>query len=451
MDNNKDRSSAVERNKMVIKSITLKNYRCFENIQVDFHEKLTVIVGDNGSGKTSILEGMAVSLGTMFTGLDGRAGISINKKDARLKTYWMGDSEDVQPQYPVEITAMGDIDGQGITWKRSLNGENGSTTVKDAKAMIDIAKRYQKRLRDGDVSLVLPMIAYYGTGRLWDYHREKKTDTFKDNTKTNGYIDSLDGTANVKLMMNWFKKKTIQRMQKCSDGLRELTELSVVYGAMQKCYERITGHQRVDFDYNLDTNEIECRYIDGDGLQMSIPLSQLSDGYKSTISLIADIAYRMSILNPQLGIDVINKTDGVILIDEVDLHLHPAWQHRVLGDLREIFPRVQFVVTTHAPAVVSSAKSENLVILKNYEIEDTAAEIYGNDVNSILKDIMGVSDRNPAIAELFTRFYSLLNDGQYDRAEKILDEIDGQRDYHDKEVAADRVKLKLERIRGGHK
>ena len=422
MDNNKDRSSAVERNKMVIKSITLKNYRCFENIQVDFHEKLTVIVGDNGSGKTSILEGMAVSLGTMFMGLDGRAGISINKKDARLKTYWMGDSEDVQPQYPVEITAMGDIDGQGITWKRSLNGENGST--KDTSP----SRR-----------------------RLWDYHREKKTDTFKDNTKTNGYIDSLDGTANVKLMMNWFKKKTIQRMQKCSDGLRELTELSVVYGAMQKCYERITGHQRVDFDYNLDTNEIECRYIDGDGLQMSIPLSQLSDGYKSTISLIADIAYRMSILNPQLGIDVINKTDGVILIDEVDLHLHPAWQHRVLGDLREIFPRVQFVVTTHAPAVVSSAKSENLVILKNYEIEDTAAEIYGNDVNSILKDIMGVSDRNPAIAELFTRFYSLLNDGQYDRAEKILDEIDGQRDYHDKEVAADRVKLKLERIRGGQK
>ena len=91
------------------------------------------------------------------------------------------------------------------------------------------------------------------------------------------------------------------------------------------------------------------------------------------------------------------------------------------------------------------------MILKNYEIEDTAAEIYGNDVNSILKDIMGVSDRNPAIAELFTRFYSLLNDGQYDRAEKILDEIDGQRDYHDKEVAADRVKLKLERIRGGQK
>lgn len=448
---NKDRSNEMEKNKMIIKNIALKNYRCFEDIKVNFHDKLTVIVGDNGSGKTSILEAITVSLGTMLIGLDGQVGVSINKKDARLKAYSMGESEDVQSQYPVEITAIGDIDGQAIEWKRSLNGENGRTIVKDAKDMTDIARGYQERMRDGDAALVLPIVAYYGTGRLWDYHREKKADTFKNNTKTNGYIDSLDGTANIKLMMNWFKKKTIQRMQKKSEGLREFVELLVVYRAMAKCYERITGRHGVAFDYNLDTNEIEFCYINEDGLQMSIPLSQMSDGYKSTISLIADIAYRMVVLNPQLGIDVIDKTDGVILIDEVDLHLHPAWQHRILGDLQEIFPRVQFIVTTHAPAVISSAKSENLVILKNDEVLDASSEIYGNDVNSILKDIMGVSERNPAIADLFSRFYSLLNNGQYDDAEKILDEIDGQRDYHDKEVAADRVKLKLERIRGGQK
>lgn len=434
---------------MIIESMVLKNYRCFEDIEINFHEKLTVIVGDNGSGKTSILEGMAVSLGTILAGLDGQVGVSINKKDVRLKAYLMGESEDVQPQYPVEITAVGNIEGQTILWKRSLNGENGSTTIKDAKAMTDIAKGYQKRMRDGDATLVLPVIAYYGTGRLWDYHREKRTDTFKDNTKTNGYIDSLDGTANIKLMMSWFKKKTIQRAQKRSEGLG--VELAVVYRAMKICYERITGYQGVEFEYNLDTNETECSFVDEDGLRMNIPLSQMSDGYKSTVSLIADIAYRMAVLNPQLGANVIDETDGVILIDEVDLHLHPAWQHRILGDLQEIFPRVQFIVTTHAPAVISSAKSVNLVVLKDYEALDVNAEIYGNDVNSILKDIMGVSDRNPVIAELFSQFYSLLNEGRYDGAEKILDEIDGQRDYHDKEVAAGRVKLKLERIRGGQK
>ncbi len=436
---------------MKINKITLKNYKCFENIEVNFHKRLTVIVGSNGSGKTSVLDGVAVSLGTMFTGLDGVFGVSIQKRDVHLKAYQMGESEDVQPQYPVEISAVGSLDGKTITWKRSLNGAGGNTTVKDAKEMTDISKEYQERMRAGDTSLILPILAYYGTGRLWDYHREKQTDTFKASTKTNGYIDSLDGTANTKLMMNWFKKKTMQMGQPNANGFNAFLELPVVYTAMRMCYERITGYKDVKFMYNFDTNEIDCYYTDETGFQMHMPLSQMSDGYKGTISLIADIAYRMAVLNPQLGTAVIDKTDGIVLIDEVDLHLHPAWQHRILSDLQEIFPKVQFIVTTHAPAVISSAKSENLAILKDYEVLDANAEIYGNDVNSILKEIMGVSERNPAIAGLFDQFYAVLNEGQYDEAEKVLDEIDEQRDYHDKEVAANRVKLKLERIRGGRK
>ena len=433
---------------MKLKEITLRNYRCFENVNVDFHENLTVIVGNNGSGKTSILEGAAVSLGTLFTGLDGLAGVSINKKDAHLKSYQMGETEDVQPQYPVEIIAKGEIDGKAISWKRSLNGEGGSTTVKEAKPLLSVAKNYQEKLRAGDQSLILPIIAYYGTGRLWDYHREKKSDTFKENTKTNGYIDSLDGTANIKLMMNWFRKKTIQMIQKSTIGIDSTIELKTVYTAMETCYSRITGYDDVKLVYNLDTNEIDCYYTDENGLQMRIQLSQMSDGYKSTISLIADIAYRMAVLNPQLGENVLKNTCGVVLIDEIDLHLHPAWQHRILSDLQDIFPEVQFVVTTHAPAVISSAKSENLVILKNYEVLDPTSEIYGNDINSILKDIMGVSDRNPTVAKLFEEFYKLLNEERFEDAEKVLDELDEQRNYHDKEITAGRVKLRLERIRG---
>ena len=181
---------------------------------------------------------------------------------------------------------------------------------------------------------------------------------------------------------------------------------------------------------------------------MKMPFSQLSDGYKNTISMVADIAYRMYTLNPQLKEDAICLTPGVILIDEVDLHLHPRWQHLILTDLRRIFPNVQFIVTTHAPAVISSVKSENLVILRNNEVLYASSETYGNDINSILKEIMDVSDRNPVTAELFDKFYISLNEKRYDDAEKILDQIDEQRDYHDKEAATDRVKLKLERIRG---
>ena len=199
---------------MMIENLILKNYRCFPEIELNFHDRLTVIAGSNGSGKTSVLEGLAVSLGTMLAGFDGVSGISIHKSDAHLKTYKMGESEDLQPQYPVEISADGNMGGEPVFWTRSLNHKNGSTTIKDAKQMMDISRDYQSRLRAGDPTLVLPVIAYYGTGRLWDYHREKRTNTLKENTKINGYIDSLDGTANIKLMMNWFQKKTIQMLQK---------------------------------------------------------------------------------------------------------------------------------------------------------------------------------------------------------------------------------------------
>ena len=438
---------------MKIERIELSNFRCFEEIKVDLHDELSVIVGGNGTGKTAILEGIAVAAGTFLTGLDDAAGKRITKKDARLKAYKLGTSDDIQSQYPVVVNARGTFDEKSIDWTRSLNSENGNTTKTGAKDLLDIAKNYQERLRSGDASLVLPMIAYYGTGRLWDYHREKKSDVFKKSTRTNGYLDCLDGTANIKLMMSWFSKKTVQKAQKAQKntaGISEVTDtLDVVYAAMSKCYERITGKTGVSLQYNLDTNEIDCYYMTDSAMQMCMPIAQMSDGYKGTLSLIADIAYRMAILNPQLGDRVLWETPGIVLIDEVDLHLHPAWQHRILADLREIFPKIQFIVTTHAPAVISSVKSESLVILNKNETVSAEVETYGEDVNTILTKVMGAASRVPAIAELFSKFSKLLTEKKFDEAEKVLDEIDEQRDYHDNEVVANRVKLSVERIRGG--
>ncbi len=440
---------------MLLKNLTIKNFRCFESLDMDLHEQLTVIVGSNGSGKTSIVKGAAIALGTLFHALDNVSGISITKSDVYLKEFSMGNTKDVQPQFPVEIEAVAWIPDQSGNsekhWKRALNSSNGSMTIKDAKEMISLSGSYQKRLQKGDQSLILPLIAYYGPGRLWNYHREKKTDTFKTNTRTNGYIDSLDGVANIKLMMNWFRKKTIQKYSRQEENMGGVLELDVIYQAMAQCFESVTGYTDVKLQYNLDTNELDVYYTCDAKGRMCIALNQLSDGYKGTISLIADIAYRMAILNPQLEKDVLINTAGVVLIDEIDLHLHPAWQQRILGDLRHIFPKVQFIVTTHAPAVINSIRSENLVILKDYQIFGVNSQVYGNDVKSILNEIMGVTERPPEVAKLFQRFYECLEKKEYDSAEQILDQISQLRDYHDQEVIGCQVKLKLERIRGGQK
>ena len=360
---------------MRIQSLTLQNFKCFDHLELDFHPKLTLIVGANGSGKTSILEGAAIAMSTLFVKMDRLSGRSIDKSLAHLKAFSIGSTKDIQPQYPVTVKASAIIGTEEISWSRSLNKPSGNTTVIDARHIIDMGVHFLEQLREGNTSLILPLIAYYGTGRLWDYHREKQTDVFEVNSRSNGYIDCVDGSANIKLMVNWFSKMTVQKYQNQELGLGGIPELEAVYSAMESCYRRITGSEFVKIQYNMGTRELEVAYKDPSGELMRISMNQLSDGYKSTISLVADIAYRMAVLNPQLLGQVCTETDGIVLIDEVDLHLHPTWQQQILKDLTEIFPKVQFIVTTHAPAVISTVKSENVIMLDAGEAYEPSGEI----------------------------------------------------------------------------
>lgn len=436
---------------MYLEKLRLKNFRCFEDLEIDFHRQLTVIVGTNGSGKTSILEGAAIAIGSFFAGFNELATIGIDKKgDPLRKSFAVGSTDDVQMQYPVEVSAYGKLfdDEDEISWKRCLNRAGGTTTTKDAKQIVDRSIECQKALSNGNTSLALPVIAYYGTGRLWDYHRHKKGKAFTSSTRTNGYIDSLDGTANVKLMLEWFRNMTIKKYQRQEENMPAPHELDAVYASMEKCLLLLSGHKDINIKYNLNTNELDVYYTEADKTRMRIPLNQLSDGYKGMVSLVADIAYRMATLNPQLNQDILQKSEGVVLIDEIDLHLHPAWQQKALENLMEIFPKVQFIVSTHAPAVINSVKSENLRVLENFRIDTVSNQVYGKDVKSVLNEIMGVTERPLKVSGLFEEFYKKLSEKDFSEAERILDIIDELREYHDPEAAGCRVKLKLERLRG---
>lgn len=437
---------------MYLEKLKLHNFRCYEKLEIDFNRQLTVLVGKNGSGKTTVLEAIAIALGTWFVGFNIVNAKGINKRtDPLRKAYQIGATDDVQTQFPVEIEAWGKIEeskDQILHWKRELYTPTGTMTTKDAKQIVEYAAEYQKAISEGRTDIYLPMVAYYGTGRLWDYHRQKRTDVFKVSSRTNGYIDCLDGTANVKLMMDWFQIMTINKYQRQEENLESNPELDTVYLAMEKCLKNLSGYSDVKIRYNMGTQELDVYYSEQDKQRMRIPLNQLSDGYKGMISLVADIAYRMATLNPQLGTEVLTKGDGVVLIDEVDLHLHPAWQQKVIDNLMDIFPEVQFIVSTHAPAIISSVKTDKLRILSNKEVCMTANQVYGKDVNSVMKEIMGVNDRPDKIVELFEEFYRLLSEKKYDEAGAVLDKLDEERGYHDPEIAKCRVKLKLERMRG---
>ena len=213
-----------------ISSISVKNYRCFEDIKIEFNPKMNVIVGNNGVGKTTILDALSIGIGSIFLGIESNAASGIKKDDIRIVSNWIGSTLDRQPQLPVEILCTGTIDGQELEWSRSLNTEFGSTTHGGAANIKKMTSEWQKRIRNGDADIILPLVSYYGTGRLWAQKRESSTK--KVSNRLGGYIDSLSAESNERLMLKWFEKMTFVQLQ---DG-NKIPELEAVKKAVVESY-----------------------------------------------------------------------------------------------------------------------------------------------------------------------------------------------------------------------
>ena len=133
------------------------------------------------------------------------------------------------------------------------------------------------------------------------------------------------------------------------------------------------------------------------------------------MAIASDIAYRMAVLNPHLLDKVTEETDGIVLIDEIDMHLHPSWQRKVIDSLHKTFPKVQFILTTHSPTVLTNVPKENIRILDN-------GEIYTPDVNTKGRDvIMHTAIRPSDVTEKLNAFSKAIEDEDLDTTQKILD------------------------------
>jgi predicted ATP-binding protein involved in virulence len=172
-----------------------------------------------------------------------------------------------------------------------------------------------------------------------------------------------------------------------------------------------------------------------------VPFRLLSDGYRNLLGLVADIAWRAVQLNPRHGAAAPELAEGVVLIDEIDLHLHPRWQLRVIDDLRRAFPRLQFVATTHAPQVITSAQPEWMRILRGGTTPLLAGPVHGRDANSILEDVMDVPERLPAMKARLEALARLIDAGDLERAHRLLDQIAADLGEEDASVVRARWEL----------
>lgn len=394
---------------MRLDKLRLKNFNCFKERVLDLAPRFNLIVGDNATGKTTLLNGMAVGVGALFLGFPSPAEArSIDREEARLEFFHQGDTPTSEPQFPVQVDCSGVVDGKEIIWQRELRSEEGRTTRQVATMIENVANELNKKVKSGTEAL-LPVLSFYGTGRLWVQKRQREVKTLKPDSRFMGYLDCLEPASDVKRLLEWFKTQEISAIQ---EGQPNRT-LEACRRAILSCVPEAT---KVFFDIKRDQLTIE---LPG----RSLPFSYLSDGFRSMLAMVADIAVRCATLNPHLQDKAAEETPGVVLIDEVDLHLHPKWQRRVIGDLLKAFPKIQFVGTTHSPFVIQSLPPNNEVKLINLD-DSTAADFLNKSVEDITEEVQGVelpsrSQRWKDMMEAAEKYYALLRDTSHVGASEI--------------------------------
>jgi predicted ATP-binding protein involved in virulence len=387
---------------MIVKDIHIKNFKGIEYIDLQFNKQFNVLIGENGSGKSSILDAISIGLGTFLMNTSASFGLKGTNSRPLLKDeirkVIVSDNNIELSDVELSGTFCVDKIDECIPWKREQKIGAKNLTVRDAYEL----KLYGRNIIEGlHTNIDFPLFANHTTGRLWGQIYEKSKTEKKigyeiTGSRLDGYYACLDPRSIDQKFLNWFKTY--------EDSILKFNKDRALYDAFTRSItSMVNDWNEIHFHWGLD--DILGKNQEGKWVQ----LRNLSDGYKGIISLTADIAYRAIKLNPHLGERAVLDTEGVVLIDEIDMHLHPKWQRHIVEDLKRTFPKIQFIVTTHSPFIVQSLKAEEVINLDENELSEDP-DVMTIEENALF---MGVSDDNSDKFErkekLATEYLSLLD------------------------------------------
>jgi len=403
---------------MMINGLTLKNFRGFQEVVLPLHRQFNLIIGDNGSGKTALLEALTVAMGSLFLGIRSTDSRHILEKDVHIKTF--KDSEEFG--WPVCVLASGVVNGEEISWKRELTSFKSKTLTRGASEIKRIGSEYDTRIRNGE-HVNLPVLAYYATGRLFDEARSTKEKESKNPeiaSRLRGYNQCLQAKMTFKKFIKWYRGKELAKIQKGTTDSKYTAVKRAVIKNIPDC---------TDIYYEFDPDKPQgLKVVFGDG--KILPFIYLSDGTRNFFALIADIAFKCVTLNPHMQEKALEETTGVILIDELDLHLHPEWQRKIIFGLKNTFPKVQFITSTHSPFLIQETEADQLIKLKNNKVESIgrANNLSIEDIAEEFQDVENPqwSKARQYMFEVAKKYYKAVQEGtdtpemkaEFDRAMK---------------------------------
>ncbi|MEI6428788.1 MAG: AAA family ATPase [Pseudanabaena sp. ELA607] len=434
---------------MKINRLEIKNFKKFSDYKLDLHPQFTLLIGDNGTGKTSILDALAIAAGVWLVNSPdttlNNSRRNILRSEIRLEAVSTDSITQFVDHKPTQIKAIGTINDQPVQWLRQIKENSSRTSNTEAKEALDIISKLFKQVTAGD-KIWLPIIAYYGVGRSGTTSNQRAITYTSPSRRWDAFYDCFEERISTSRLNTWFQKEAIASVKK-QGQMR--SGYKVVKFAILRCIPNAN-----DLWFDGDRGEIVIA-IDG----QPQPFSNLSAGQKMMVALVADLAIKIVTQNAaflpkeidtenQALPQILQQTSGLVLIDEIDVHLHPKWQRQVVDDLKNTFPAIQFVCTTHSPIITSEVEA-NCIRFLEYEAENGStistipSESYGLDANRVLDELMGASERNKEVTQNLHKMFQLIDDEDFDMARQAMIPLIRKIGDHDPEITRAKTLIKF--------
>lgn len=374
-----------------ISKLNLTGFRAFKSVELDFgSENLSVLVGINGSGKTSILDAIAYCLSWLILRITKpeNSGSGWGLKESDIYS-----NESVMLEYASVVLDLGLNPSAHYEMELSKSKTGSNRLRKGVLEEIGQLGALYKLANEKHNDFNMPILAYYGVSRTLEGFSKKDInkilgDLGDKEDKFDAYdLKALDARVNFVEFFKWFKfQQEIVEFETGEPQKRAQLSLSQVSKAITDVIPILS---------NLRIQRVPYLDMLVDKGSFSLSVGQLSQGEKSLLALVFDITRRLILLNPEIESRSPLEGAGVILIDEIDLHLHPDWQQSIVPNLLKVFPNIQFILTTHSPQVLTTVPSKSIFLLNNGEVFGAPTGTKGAESSRILKRVFDVDPRPP--------------------------------------------------------